>query len=158
MTVLAYLCLNTVYPEYHKDLELLEIEEGASLSELKTAYRELAKVWHPDRFKHDPKLAEKAGKKLAEINTAHERLKKHLGNPKKTKTGSGQPEQPNQDHRPFTPRKDSEPRLKPSKRFNYLKVLKYGATLIILLLVVGYFLEVRYQNRLSEQYAINLNP
>ena len=55
-----------MYPEYHKDLELLEIEEGAPLSELKTAYRELTKVWHPDRFQHDPKLAEKANRKLAE--------------------------------------------------------------------------------------------
>lgn len=85
-----YLCLSTVYPEYHKDLELLELEEGASLSELKTAYRELTKVWHPDRFEHDPKLAEKASKKLAEINTANKRLENLLNsnakqhqNPKK---------------------------------------------------------------------------
>ena len=75
-----YVCLSAVYPEYHKDLELLEIEEGASLSELKTAYRELTKVWHPDRFEHDPKLAEKANRKLALINAAYSRLNHYLNN------------------------------------------------------------------------------
>jgi len=69
---------NPMYPEYRKDLKLLEIEEGASLSELKTAYRELTKVWHPDRFENDPKLAVKASRKLTEINAAYKRLESYL--------------------------------------------------------------------------------
>jgi serine/threonine-protein phosphatase 6 regulatory ankyrin repeat subunit A len=67
-----------MYSEFIDDLILLEIDESASISDLKQAYRELAKVWHPDRFKDDPKLTEKASKKLTEINAAYERLQKHF--------------------------------------------------------------------------------
>src|SRR6185312_4879109 len=39
---------------------------------MKSAHRDLAKVWHPDRFLHDPRLQEKAQEKLKEINEAYE--------------------------------------------------------------------------------------
>lgn len=54
--------------------ELLGVAPGASAKELKEAYRDLAKVWHPDRFSHDPRLQQKAQEKLKEINEAYERL------------------------------------------------------------------------------------
>jgi hypothetical protein len=53
---------------------ILEVEPGASLDDVKRSYRELVKVWHPDRFDHDPKLREKAVEKLKQINLAYERL------------------------------------------------------------------------------------
>jgi len=34
----------------------LDLENGASLEEVKQARRDLAKVWHPDRFPNDPKM------------------------------------------------------------------------------------------------------
>jgi hypothetical protein len=58
--------------KYH---ELLGVAPGASGRELKQAYHDLAKVWHPDRFSHDPRLQQKAQEKLKEINEAYERLK-----------------------------------------------------------------------------------
>lgn len=42
--------------------------------EVKRSYRELVKVWHPDRFSHDPKLQSRAQEKLKVINAAYERL------------------------------------------------------------------------------------
>jgi DnaJ domain len=54
--------------------EVLGVAEGASPQELKAAYRDLAKVWHPDRFAHDPRLQQKAQEKLKEINEAYEQL------------------------------------------------------------------------------------
>src|SRR4029079_18185020 len=42
------------------------------MRELKAAHRDLAKVWHPDRFQHDPRLQEKAQEKLKEINEAYD--------------------------------------------------------------------------------------
>jgi hypothetical protein len=54
--------------------EVLGVSEGASAQELKVAYRDLAKVWHPDRFAHDPRLQQKAQEKLKEINEAYEQL------------------------------------------------------------------------------------
>lgn len=55
--------------------ELLGVAPGASVQELKAAHRDLAKVWHPDRFAHDPRLQQKAQEKLKEINEAYDRLK-----------------------------------------------------------------------------------
>lgn len=60
--------------ELDKYYELLGVAPGASAQELKEAYRDLAKVWHPDRFSHDPRLREKAQEKLKEINEAYARL------------------------------------------------------------------------------------
>src|SRR6185436_7697552 len=54
--------------------ELLGVKPGVSSGELKAAHRDLAKVWHPDRFVHDPRLQEKAQEKLKEINEAYELL------------------------------------------------------------------------------------
>jgi hypothetical protein len=54
--------------------EVLGVKPGVSDPELKAAHRDLAKVWHPDRFVHDPRLQEKAQEKLKEINEAYEQL------------------------------------------------------------------------------------
>lgn len=54
--------------------DVLGVRPGVSRQELKTAYRDLTKVWHPDRFAHDPRLQEKAQEKLKEINDAYEQL------------------------------------------------------------------------------------
>ena len=50
------------------------MKPGVSARELKAAHRDLAKVWHPDRFLHDPRLRDKAQEKLKEINEAYELL------------------------------------------------------------------------------------
>jgi DnaJ-like protein len=57
-----------------KAYELLGVKPGVSSRELKAAHRDLAKVWHPDRFLHDPRLQAKAQEKLKEINEAYELL------------------------------------------------------------------------------------
>jgi hypothetical protein len=57
--------------DLNKYYELLGVAPGASGQELKDAYRDLAKVWHPDRFSHDPRLQQKAQEKLKEINEAY---------------------------------------------------------------------------------------
>jgi hypothetical protein len=54
--------------------EVLGVKPGVSNAELKAAHRDLAKVWHPDRFVHDPRLQEKAQEKLKEINEAYVQL------------------------------------------------------------------------------------
>lgn len=58
-----------------KYYELLGVAPGTSGRELKQAYLDMAKVWHPDRFSHDPRLQQKAQEKLKEINEAYELLK-----------------------------------------------------------------------------------
>ena len=53
---------------------VLGLRPDASEQEVKNAYRDLAKVWHPDRFAHDPRLQQKAQEKLKEINEAYEEI------------------------------------------------------------------------------------
>ena len=55
-------------------LKTLELHAGASRQEIKQAYRDLASVWHPDRFKKGTRLQEKASERLKEINSAYEVL------------------------------------------------------------------------------------
>ena len=51
-------------------LLVLGMETEATESEIKSAYRMLVKVWHPDRFQSDPKLKEAAEQKLKDLNSA----------------------------------------------------------------------------------------
>jgi hypothetical protein len=53
---------------------LLEIEPTATDDEVRRAWRDMTKVWHPDRFAHDADLQQKAQEKLKEINGAYEAI------------------------------------------------------------------------------------
>ena len=55
--------------------EILGIKEGATKDEIKAAYREQVKKYHPDKH-HDNPLYELAEEKLQEINEAYEYLMK----------------------------------------------------------------------------------
>lgn len=54
---------------------VLGLAPGASPDEVKTAYRDLVKVWHPDRFEGNERLREKAQRQLQLYNEAYERLR-----------------------------------------------------------------------------------
>lgn len=55
--------------------EVLGIRPGASDEEIKTAYRELVKKYHPDKYQGNP-LADLAEEKLQEVNEAYDMLTK----------------------------------------------------------------------------------
>ncbi|MGK7876767.1 MAG: pentapeptide repeat-containing protein [Xenococcaceae cyanobacterium] len=56
--------------------KVLGLEPGASLEEVKQAYKDLAFIWHPDRIpKDNQRLLEKAVAKLKEINNARDQLR-----------------------------------------------------------------------------------
>jgi curved DNA-binding protein CbpA len=55
---------------------VLDLQPGASMAEIKTAWRDLAQVWHPDRFTGNERLQKKAEETLKEINEAYHRLAK----------------------------------------------------------------------------------
>lgn len=60
--------------DHLRALRLLGLPPGASPDEIRTAWRDLARVWHPDRFAGDERLRLKAGENLSRINQAHEAL------------------------------------------------------------------------------------
>ena len=83
---------------------ILDLEAGASLEEVKRSYRELVKVWHPDRFRGDPKLQAKAEEKLKWINLAYERLSKEPA------TGAAHRAASQPQPKPYPPRTGPKPR------------------------------------------------
>lgn len=59
-------------------LKILELDAIGSLQEAKRAYKDLVRVWHPDRFQSNPRLKQKADKKLREINLAYNYLRSYI--------------------------------------------------------------------------------
>jgi DnaJ-class molecular chaperone len=55
---------------------ILGISSSASDEEVKNAYRELAKKYHPDNYKDDNPLKELADEKMQEINSAYDEIQK----------------------------------------------------------------------------------
>lgn len=58
--------------------QILGVSESASDEEIKKAYRELARKYHPDNY-HDNPLADLAQEKMKEINAAYEEITKQRG-------------------------------------------------------------------------------
>jgi tetratricopeptide (TPR) repeat protein len=54
--------------------EILGLEPGASQAQVKRAYRQLVKIWHPDRFL-EQKQKQEAEEKIKSINAAYNKLK-----------------------------------------------------------------------------------
>lgn len=61
-----------------QSFQVLGLKPGASADEVKQSYRDLVKVWHPDRFAHDERLRLVAQNKLKEINGAYKLLQAHF--------------------------------------------------------------------------------
>ncbi len=58
-----------------KALATLGLSEGASKGQIREAYRQLAKKYHPDRVAHlGPELTELTSEKFKEISAAHDVL------------------------------------------------------------------------------------
>lgn len=91
------------------DYEVLGLRPGASLEELKTAYRGLVKVWHPDRFVSNPRLQRKAQDKLKEINLAYERLQSRLTSSASANARGGRRTAERSDSPPSPPQPQTEP-------------------------------------------------
>lgn len=57
---------------------VLGVKPMASLPTIKAAYRELALLWHPDRYVDDPELKARAEIEIKEINQAYSEIKAFL--------------------------------------------------------------------------------
>ncbi len=57
-----------------KYYKLLEVKSGTPWEEIRRTYRDLIKVWHPDRFAGDSRLHKLAEEKTKEINIAFKKI------------------------------------------------------------------------------------
>jgi uncharacterized protein YecT (DUF1311 family) len=96
---------------YLASCSVLEVSENATLAEIRTAYRDLAKVWHPDRFgSNDDRLRKKAENRLKAINDAYDYLRMHL--PSESEQNDRSPSNTERSQRPAhtePPPKNTEP-------------------------------------------------
>jgi hypothetical protein len=119
-------------------LDVLGLKPGATPVERKEAYRDLVKVWHPDRFGSDPRLRQKAEEKLQQINDAYRVLESGTG---------AEPAEPGMTVSPVCDsgssayRRSVTPRRRGRSR-SYQRVLSlswaYGFA-VVLLFLTGYF-------------------
>jgi hypothetical protein len=103
-----------------KYYEILGLKPGATEEQIKQAYRDLAKVWHPDRFPNDPRLQEKAQEKLKEINLAYDYLRSHhyTPPPEDEKYQEEEEPAPEETPEPEDPRATYTPTYKPYSFFS----------------------------------------
>lgn len=59
--------------------EVLGLRKGASKDDIKSAYKKLAKQYHPDQFDDNP-LRDLAEERMREVNEAYDYLMKNAGN------------------------------------------------------------------------------
>ena len=88
-------------------LALLELDHCSSVEEARRAYRDLVRVWHPDRFSGDPRLRDRAEEKVKQLNLAYETLVLHLERSagegvRSSRRGTPGTEPPGAPQRPFS--------------------------------------------------------
>jgi hypothetical protein len=61
--------------------QTLGLTENASLEDALASYKDLVRVWHPDRFGHDARLRKKAEDQTSRINVAMSHVREFFKNP-----------------------------------------------------------------------------
>jgi DnaJ-class molecular chaperone len=68
--------------------KILELKYGASMEDARMAYKDMVRVWHPDRFGGNPRLRAKANEKLKELNLAYGEIRHFLAKDLEMDTGA----------------------------------------------------------------------
>ena len=71
--------LETMARELVRDYHNLELKPGASVEQVRAAYKGLIKQYHPDRFASDPGKQATATQISARLNQSYARVMEHLG-------------------------------------------------------------------------------
>lgn len=61
------------------NLKVLELTASAGAGEIRQAYMQLVKVWHPDRFPEDEGLREQSEERFKQVQVAYRELQEHAG-------------------------------------------------------------------------------
>lgn len=101
--------------DLERSYRVLGLEPGASEQEVKEAYRDLTKVWHPDRFSDkDSRLKEKAEARTKELNEAYRNI---------SASGFKSPEPEEPEPRPLDREEEAAPKPQPTLSGWFVKAL-----------------------------------
>jgi Flp pilus assembly protein TadD/curved DNA-binding protein CbpA len=119
MVVLPFMATSKLWvpkmSEMDKYYQMLGLSPGASEEEVKRAYKDLAFVWHPDRFPDSkPHLQERANENFKEVKLAYEKLMDFFGDPKRETFESETAQPDSKDDRSYE-RSDPPPHEPPPK-------------------------------------------
>ncbi len=117
---------------------ILELEPDASLDQVKKAWRQLAKVWHPDLFPNNSELQHKAQEKLKAINNAYEILEEYFksGGDHQFEDSSEQAANNSTEQENDPPQDDLRGEPQPKKSRQLIILLLSVIALLILVIVV----------------------
>ena len=107
--------------------EILGVPPGATQEQIKQAYHDLVKVWHPDRFGSDARLQARAQEKLKEINEAYDAILSPRPFAGRPPAYSGTARAP----------QSAAPKASPSKDENWMMPVVSVITLILALALVS---------------------
>lgn len=65
-----------------KAMDIFELNADATQEDIRNVYKDLVKIWHPDRFINDTHLLKITESKLSEINEAYKVITSHIKNGK----------------------------------------------------------------------------
>jgi DnaJ domain len=91
-------------------LRTFELDDRCTPEQVRAAYRELVKVWHPDRFANDAGLRAKADRRLQEINRAYAVLQDRADTADPPREATPRPEAQDRAETVETPREATPPR------------------------------------------------
>lgn len=123
-------------PSLQACYQLLDVSPDCTMEELKRAHKDLAQVWHPDRFGTNEELQKKALGKIQEINSAYDQILEYRT--KEREPASSDTSQTSKFSRTVTGR-DSvriSPPLIPAK-YRIIMLLGFGSFLVILLFMLS---------------------
>lgn len=122
-------------------LRILELPDNPSAMDIKDAYRLLVRVWHPDRYSHDPILQQRAQDKLKQINAANEWLNLHFSDTKSSSTEKSDvpfypPSPPSRSYDHARPSSSPAPRIRNYQGF-IAALIQYAFGLVCLISALG---------------------
>lgn len=123
--------------EYEACCKVLGVRAGASDTEIKAAYRDLVKVWHPDRFPNDPRLRAKAQAELKRINEAFEFLRTSRPVGASPRRRSERPSEPRPDRSASTPPRSHSPPGPAAPARPTRRVPRWALVLLVIAAVTG---------------------